>query len=45
MAHDVAGDRRIDPRIKALLEPSPTSSRRRPPTREELLAEANTPRR
>ena len=43
MPHDLAADRRIDPRIKALLgllpdiKPSPAT------TREELLAEANTP--
>jgi len=41
--HDIAADRRIDPRIKALLalipevHPSPAT------TRQELLAEANTP--
>jgi acetyl esterase len=43
MAHDIAGDRRIDPRIKALLEFLPDVTLSTATTREELLAEANTP--
>jgi acetyl esterase len=43
MAHDIAGDRRIDPRIKAILEFLPDVEPSRATTRAELLAEANTP--
>ena len=43
MAHDIAGDRRLDPRIKALLEHVPAVPVSPATTREELLAEANTP--
>ncbi|HEY5108928.1 MAG TPA: alpha/beta hydrolase fold domain-containing protein, partial [Acidimicrobiales bacterium] len=43
MAHDFAADRRIDPRIKALLEFLPDIEPSSATTREELLAEANTP--
>ena len=43
MAHDIAGDRRIDPRIKALLGFLPDFTPSTATTREELLAEANTP--
>ena len=43
MTHDIAGDRRIDHRIKALLEFLPDIEPSRATTREELLSEANTP--
>lgn len=43
MAHDIAGDRRIDPRIKDILEFVPPLSVRDVADRDELLAEANTP--
>jgi acetyl esterase/lipase len=43
MAHDIQNDRRIDPRIKALLQYVPAVTASRATTREELIAEANTP--
>jgi len=43
MANDIMSDRRIDPRIKALLEFLPEIEPSLATTREELLAEANTP--
>ena len=43
MAHDIAGDRRIDPRIKALLELGTEVTPPPATTREEMLAAANTP--
>ena len=43
MAHDIAGDPRIDPRIKALLGAIPPLRATDVASREELLAEANTP--
>ena len=43
MPHDIAADRRIDPRIKALLGFLPDIKPSLASTREELLAEANTP--
>ena len=43
MAHDIQNDRRIDPRIKALLAYVPAIPASAATTREELLAEANTP--
>ena len=43
MAYDIAADRRIDPRIKALLGHLPDVEPSTATTREELLAEANTP--
>ncbi len=43
MAHDIQDDRRIDPRIKALLAHVPAVPASTATTREELLAEANTP--
>ncbi len=43
MVHDIAGDRRIDPRIKTLLEFVPDVPKSSATTREELIAEANTP--
>ena len=43
MAHDIAGDRRLDPRIKALLAAVPAVPVSSATTREQLLAEANTP--
>ena len=43
MAHDIQNDRRIDPRIKALLAYVPAIPASMATTREELLAEANTP--
>ena len=43
MAHDIQNDRRIDPRIKALLAYVPAIPASTATTREELLAEANTP--
>ena len=42
MTHDIAGDRRIDPRIKAILEVLPEVVPSAATTREELIAEANT---
>jgi acetyl esterase len=41
--HDIAADHRIDPRIKALLASLPDVKPSLATTREELLAEANTP--
>ena len=43
MANVTASDRRIDPRIRAILEFLPEIEPSRATTREELLAEANTP--
>ena len=43
MAHDIQNDRRIDPRIKALLEFVPAIPASTATTREQLLAEATTP--
>ncbi|HEX7442560.1 MAG TPA: alpha/beta hydrolase, partial [Acidimicrobiales bacterium] len=43
MAHDVSADRRIDPRIKALLGALPDIEPSSATTREQLVAEANTP--
>jgi acetyl esterase len=43
VAHDIQNDRRIDPRIKALLEFVPAVPASTATTREQLLAEANTP--
>jgi len=43
MAHDIARDPRIDPRIKALLAMSPTVEATDVDSRETLLAEARTP--
>jgi acetyl esterase len=43
MAHDVAGDLRIDPRIKALLAFLPPITETDVATRQQLLAEAATP--
>jgi acetyl esterase/lipase len=43
MAPDIAGDRRIDPRIKAILTAIPPPAARDVASREELIAEANTP--
>ncbi len=43
MAYDVANDRRLDPRIKALLAAVPTPSLGDAPSREAMLAEASTP--
>ena len=43
MAHDIAGDSRLDPRIKALLAAAPTMPSRDVDSREALLAEANAP--
>jgi len=43
VAHDIQADRRIDPRIKALLAYVPAIPASTATTREELLAEANTP--
>ena len=43
MAHDFSADRRIDPRIKALLGSLPDIEPSSATTREQLVAEANTP--
>ena len=43
MAHDIAGDPRIDPRIKAILAAIPPLSASDVASRDELIAEANTP--
>ena len=43
MAYDIAGDRRLDPRIKALLAAVPSSTLGDVPNREAMLAEARTP--
>ena len=43
MAYDIAGDRRIDPRIKALLAFVPEMPAMEFSSREEMLAAANTP--
>jgi acetyl esterase/lipase len=43
MAHDVAGDPRIDPRIKAFLAALPPMDARDFTSREELVASANSP--
>jgi acetyl esterase/lipase len=43
VAYDFAADRRIDPRIKALLEHLPDITPSAATTREQLLVEANTP--
>jgi acetyl esterase len=43
VAHDIQNDRRIDPRIKALLAAVPAVPVSSATTREQLLAEANTP--
>jgi acetyl esterase/lipase len=43
MAYDIAGDRRIDPRIKAFLVAMPVEGESDVDSRETLLAEANTP--
>ena len=43
MAHDIQNDRRLDPRIKALLEFVPAIPPSTATTREELIAAANTP--
>jgi acetyl esterase len=43
MAYDVAGDIRLDPRIKALLMAVPSMASRDVDSRETMLAEANTP--
>ena len=43
MAHDIAADRRIDPRLKALLGLLPDIEPSSATTREQLVAEANTP--
>ena len=43
MAYDIAGDRRLDPRIKALLAFVPQMPSREFADRDEMLAAANTP--
>jgi acetyl esterase len=43
MGYDIAGDRRLDPRIKAFLVAMPTEGESDVDSRETLLAEANTP--
>jgi acetyl esterase/lipase len=43
MAHDIAGDPRIDPRIKALLAAMPDLAATDVADRDELIAEANAP--
>jgi len=43
VAHDIAGDPRIDPRIKAILAAIPPLSASDVASRDELIAEANTP--
>jgi len=43
VAHDIQNDRRLDPRIKALLEFVPAIPPSTATTREELIAAANTP--
>ena len=43
MAYDIAGDPRIDPRLKALLAAMPTEPESDVDSRETLLAEANSP--
>ncbi|MGD0881452.1 MAG: alpha/beta hydrolase [Acidimicrobiales bacterium] len=43
MAHDIAGDPRIDPRIKAILTAIPPIRATDVADREELIAEANSP--
>jgi acetyl esterase len=43
MAYDVAGDIRLDPRIKALLMAVPSTASTDADSRETMLAEANTP--
>jgi acetyl esterase/lipase len=44
MAYDIAGDIRLDPRIKALLAAVPPMASRDADSRETMLAEANTPK-
>ena len=43
MAYDIAGDVRLDPRIKALLAAMPSTASRDADSRETMVAEANTP--
>jgi acetyl esterase len=43
MAHDIAGDHRLDPRIRALLAAVPPMAAADTPSRDALLAEANSP--
>ena len=43
MAYDIAGDVRLDPRIKALLAAVPTMAAKDVDSRETMVAEANTP--
>jgi acetyl esterase len=43
MAYDIAGDVRIDPRIKALLAAVPSTAAKDVDSRETMLAEASTP--
>ncbi|MGP0028896.1 MAG: esterase, partial [Acidimicrobiales bacterium] len=43
MAYDLAGDVRLDPRIKALLAAVPSMDAGDADSREAMLAEANTP--